>query len=92
VISGNSNGLKSNVPASITITVGQPGKITLFANGKRVPGCISVQVTSSISCNWKPPVRGVVTLSATLIPNSSSYLTSLATPLNVTISARSNTR
>jgi hypothetical protein len=91
-LSGNVNGLKSKSPIAISISVGQPGKITVFANGKRVPGCISLPVTTSITCNWKPPVRGSVIITATLIPASSSYLTSYATPVNFSISTRSNTR
>ncbi len=91
-ISGNTTAFKSNVPNVVTITVGQPGKVTLFANGKRVPGCISIQVSTSVTCNWKPSVRGNVVLSATLIPTSSSYLTSYSSQVRFNISARTTKR
>lgn len=90
---GNVTNVSKSTAITLTATVGAPGKITFFANGKRIPGCISKAVTTSITCNWKPATRGVATVTATLIPtDTSTYLTSQSAKFNLQSVQRSNRR
>ena len=92
-IAGNVSSVSKSSSIALTANVGAPGKITFLANGKRIPGCISKTVTTSIVCNWKPPTRGAVALSATLIPDdSSNYLTSRSLDFNLSTTSRSGRR
>jgi hypothetical protein len=92
-IAGNVSSASKSSNIALTATVGAPGKITFFANGKRIPGCISKIVTTSIICNWKPPTRGSVAVSATLIPNdASNFLTSRSINFNLSTTSRSGRR
>lgn len=60
--------------STINAAVSTPGKVTFYANGKVIPGCIKKSATTSALCSWKPTIQGRVTaLKALLVPNSSSY-------------------
>ena len=45
-------------------------KVTFYANGKRIAGCINVPTDNSLiaTCNWKPAIRGTITVTATVTP------------------------
>jgi len=67
------------LPTSLTAATSTTGKVTFFANGKRIPGCVSVQTvtntgvtpnTYSATCSWKPATRGSISLSATFVPTA----------------------
>lgn len=77
---------------SITATVNTPGRITFFADGKKISGCISRLITTSINCNWKPNIHKAFLISARLIPTDSSYLPSASEPISIKISPRTNPR
>ena len=52
-----------------------PGRVTFFANGKRIPGCISKLLSGSgsnytVACAYKPTMRGSILLSASIAPSS----------------------
>lgn len=84
-------------PIQINASVNVASKITFLANGKRIPGCISLLTSGSgsnftASCTWKPSNRGGLTLSANSSPTSSSYTGVSATPIKVSVSGRSGTR
>lgn len=56
-------------------TVGADGKVTFYANGKKIPGCIKVNSTSLVAtCNWKPGFRGSVTITASINPLDGTIL------------------
>lgn len=78
----------------ITATGSVPGKITFYANNKRIPGCIKVatNVSNVATCNWKPSLRGTQSLSAYLLPTDSSYLTSNSSKINVFVTTRNSQR
>jgi len=61
---------------SIIATASTVGKVTYFANGKRIPGCINISTVSSgtitATCNWKPSSRGSVQISAQLSPTDAA--------------------
>lgn len=79
---------------SISATPTVNGKITFKANNVVIPGCKNLNAlsNSSVSCNYKPNTRGFVTLSATLIPADSGYLSTTVTSANVFINQRSGAR
>jgi hypothetical protein len=92
-IAGNVSSVNKGSSVDITAAVGSAGRITFFSNEKRIPGCINKVVTTSIVCSWKPPTRGTVTLTATLIPSdASAYTTSKSINLNVATTSRTNKR
>jgi hypothetical protein len=73
-------------------TAGTDGKVTFFANGKRIPGCIKVSSSALVAtCTWKPSSKGSVTLSATSFPTDQSYSSgSISVP--VAVGARTGLR
>ena len=91
----NSNGTyRTAIPLSVTIQ--SASKVTFFANGKRIPGCIKVATSGSgpytASCNWRPSTHNRVPVTASVSPNASpgSLVTLSAGSLGV--SSRSNNR
>jgi hypothetical protein len=78
---------------SLTASSNYDGRITFFANGKRIRGCVSL-LTSSLSatCFYKPSIHGAVTISATITPTNSSYATLNAELVRVKISPRATLR
>lgn len=80
------------IAKAISADVPVAGKITFFANGKKISGCISKAVTVGIfSCLWTPPTSGAIKLSAVLTPSNSSY-TNGTTELNVLVGRRKTIR
>lgn len=61
--------------SALTATVSYAGKVTFHMQGKRIGGCINVNTTGSgpftATCNWKPTIRGSVTVSAVYTPTAS---------------------
>jgi hypothetical protein len=80
------------VKLTLTAATSQAGKITFYADGKKIPGCISL-VTSigNKTCDWKPASRRNVTITATYTPTSILYLSAVA-QINVGVSQRSTFR
>jgi hypothetical protein len=73
-------------------TAGADGKVTFFANGKKIAGCIKVQTVSLVAtCSWKATTRGSVNLSATAYPADANIPPGSAN-LSVTVSNRSGLR
>jgi hypothetical protein len=78
----------------ITATASTSGKVTFYANGKRIPGCINV-ATASISpytatCNWKSAQHSPTPITATFTPNLG--LQSTASAIKPIVSSRSGNR
>jgi hypothetical protein len=60
----------------ITATVDQVGRISFFADGKRIPGCFNKAVSGSTkTCTWKPAIQKQVTLTSRLVPTNNAYST-----------------
>lgn len=93
---------KSSISANFRITFqllanlspsGSDGKVTFLSNGKKIPNCISLtSISLSATCNWKPSSRGLLNLTATLIPTNSGYQSSLSNTLNVFVNRRTGNR
>ena len=83
-----SKGQQINIIAAID----QAGKISFYADGKRIAGCFNISaVAGNRSCTWKPTVQKQVNLSATLKPTNNVFNNSSAT-LTVWVVRRSGTR
>jgi hypothetical protein len=83
-----------NTPITITATISgsSAGKMTFYANGKRIPKCVSKKVTTStVTCAWKPAIRGISFITATFAPTSGSELGSSSSSSMVVLN-RSNSR
>jgi hypothetical protein len=77
---------------NIIASIDQDGRVTFFADGKRVPGCINRAASvGNISCSWKPAVQKIVTISARLNPTNNVYNASTST-MNVQVVRRSGAR
>ena len=63
--------------STIRSTTDIDGKVTFSVNGKRIPGCISVQTVSKIAnCTWRPSVINYNYLTARLVATGGSLTTS----------------
>lgn len=84
---------RSQITLTATIaTAGADGKVTFFANGKKISGCIKVQTVSLVAtCSWKPTSRGSVVLGATGYPADVNIPTG-SINLQVSVSNRSGRR
>ena len=72
---------------------GSDGKVTFFANGKRIAGCISKPSSSlAATCAWKPSIRGSYWISAKLVPTNSTYLSSTSSLKLVAVTNRTSAR
>jgi hypothetical protein len=91
-LAGGVTQVARNQTIVITATVDQVGKVSFFADGKKITKCAGLLASGSTkTCSWKPSILKAVQLSATLTPTSSSYLPSTAF-LNVGITRRTGTR
>ena len=75
--------IKFRTTTSLTTTTSSSGKVTFYANGKKIPGCINMATSGSptitATCTWKPSMRGSVNISSTFTPSDSNYLSNTAT-------------
>ena len=77
---------------NISAAIDQAGKVSFYADGKRIPGCYSMIASAGNKvCAWKPTVQKLVNLTATLNPTNSVYNNSTGS-LKVWIVRRSGTR
>ena len=81
--------------SQISVTVNTVGKVRFLANGKRIPRCTSITPTGSAptltaTCNWIPSVQGSTRITAQLIVDSSTSVSSL--PQSVNVRKRSSLR
>jgi len=81
------------IDASVTVA----SKVTFRAGGKPIPGCVSKPATGSgssftVSCSWSPSLRGVISISATSIPNNNLISGASANPISVAVVKRTSKR
>lgn len=85
---------KSSVTTLSTVA-GAEGRVTFYANGKRIPGCISKSAIGTtpitVTCSWKPNFTGSVTVKAVLTPTDNSLAT-VASQQNLTVASRTGLR
>ncbi len=80
--------------ASLSATVAPlTGRITFYAQGKAIPGCKNVLVSSSpYVCSRKPSQHNSVTITATYDPTANGYSTITTSPTAIRVVPRSGTR
>lgn len=71
---GGGNQVTYRIASTIRVTVSSPGKVTFYADGKKIPGCISRNVSSVFDCGWKPSRRGSVLIQAKYINTSGTEI------------------
>jgi hypothetical protein len=77
----------------IAAATSSAGKVTFYANGKRIPGCIQISTISLVAtCNWKPSVHAPATSTAQFTPSDSNYLSSSSSIISVRPSNRVGNR
>ena len=81
----------------INANVDVASRITFTVNGKYISGCRRKSTSgsgsnNSVACTWKPSLHGRQVLNAISTPINGSISGTSATPLNVSVSARSGTR
>lgn len=81
----------ATITANLSPSTG--GKVTFYANGKKIGNCIAlVATTSSINCSWKPSIRGSVRLSARFVPTDPLASTVTSLSVYTTVKGRTSTR
>lgn len=76
---------------TISAVTTEAGKVTFFADGKKIAGCISIQTSANTaSCSWKPSVRKPQRLTATLKTSGAQYSSILV--LEVAVVSRTTKR
>ncbi len=91
-IAGNITSSQFNKDITITATIDNPGKVTFRENGRKIPNCVAKAATTSVSCSWKPKIRGNVSITASLVPTNSSLSGSTSSAIKVFISQRTTPR
>lgn len=92
-ISAAGSATQTNKGQTLTLTAnaGQSGLVTFFADGKRIPGCISLSTSGgNVNCIWKATIQKYVVLTANLVTNGS--LAATAASLNIKVNRRSSKR
>jgi hypothetical protein len=93
-VSGTPN---KGITTTVSVTVGAAGYMRFYLDGKRIPGCLTRPTTGSspnftVTCNWKPPVKGVHRIYATFTSTDSSYTNATTPVANIQVVPRTNTR
>ena len=82
---------------TITVTVNAPGSVRFLLKGKKIPACLARPTTGNYpnytaTCQWKPPVTALQTLTAEFIPSDSSFARSTSAPSSFWVLKRSTRR
>jgi len=92
--SGRADLMTYRASNTVTTTSNYAGKVTFYANGKKIGGCISIPTDGSFmaTCNYKPTIHGAVTITAKFVP-ADSYFSAISQELFRTrVSSRTNNR
>lgn len=90
-VTGGVKSVTKGQAIGVTATIDFAGKVTFFADGKKIPGCISVQASiGNKTCTWKPSTQKSVRLTARVDPSGASGATSA--PVVVSVAKRTGTR
>ena len=91
-VTGNVTSTQFNRPLVITATVDNPGKVTFRENGRKIANCVGRAATTTVTCTWKPRIRGYISLTASLAPTNGSISSSSSSPIKIFISPRVGAR
>ena len=81
----------------ITATVTVASRVTFRVNGKVLPRCINKTAIGSgsiftVTCSWKPSVRGAVALRATADPIADGIANTTSSPISIAVISRTGKR
>jgi hypothetical protein len=91
-VAGDVSSTQFNKPIIITATVNNPGKVTFKENGRKIANCIGRAATTTVSCTWKPKIRGQISLTASLAPTNGSITSSTSSPVKILVVPRVGSR
>jgi hypothetical protein len=70
--------------------------VTFMVSGKRIPGCISKAASAgnsfTVTCAYRPAVRGGVTISATFTPSGDNFDGSVTSSARFSVINRTGNR
>ena len=83
--------------STITISLNTPGRLRFFANGKRIPNCLTRATVGSYpsvtgTCPWRPAVTGPNVITVQIFPADASFSSTTSSRLQVWVLKRSGTR
>lgn len=80
------------ISASLGVA-GTDGKVTFYANGTKIPGCINKPSSSlAVSCSWKPSTRGAIVITSRIVPTDTGFSASTSVGKTILVSNRSTRR
>lgn len=82
---------------AITGNVSVAARVTFRVNGRILPGCKNKLASGSgssysVTCNWKPSNRGLVSLSATAVPTGAGISGATSNPVSILVGTRTGAR
>ena len=91
-VAGDVSSTQFNKPLVITATVNNPGKVTFRENGRKIANCVGRAATTTVTCTWKPRIRGSISLTASLTPTNNGISSSSSSPLRILVTPRVGAR
>ena len=78
---------------TITALPNYPGRVTFYANGKKIGNCVAVPTVGLVAtCPYSPTIHGPVTLTAKFVPTDTAKSNVLTALFKTAVVARSNLR
>lgn len=91
--SGGSSLTTYRTANSISVTSNYPGRVTFYANGKKIGKCVSVPTVALVAtCAYSPTSRGSLTITAKVVPTNAIYAALTKELFKTKVQARSGTR
>jgi hypothetical protein len=85
------------IVTTITVTVNAPGSVRFLWSGKKIPGCLARPTSGNYpnytaTCQWKPAVTALQTITAEFISSDSSFSRSSSAPSSFWVLKRTTRR
>lgn len=88
--------VQKGISANISVTFSAVGKVTYFANGKKIANCVKISTSNNApftaTCAWKPAVRGNQKVTVSIAPSESNNLPFSANLGSAVVVSRSTKR
>jgi hypothetical protein len=89
---GNARTVAKGETLILTATSDTQGKVTFFADGKKIPGCISTAIPiGTKNCTWKASIQKIVQLKAVVVPTNGAP-TGYSSEISVAVVKRTGRR
>lgn len=89
---GNARTVAKGETLILTATSDTQGKVTFFADGKKIPGCISTAIPiGTKNCTWKASIQKIVQLKAVVVPTDGAP-TGYSSEISVAVVKRTGRR